>query len=91
MALTIEEIQDFAEWEAKRRQEFLEKSSQEILTIEAEDLTNQIKKLNSNLLNRPTDQISEIILTTAIIAKRLKLDLIDILENKIEIIRSRKY
>ena len=75
--MEISELQDFVDWETKR----LDESSDKELK------SHTVLKLD----NFSGEGFANMIIAACILARRNKIDIVDALANKIEIIRGRKY
>jgi NTP pyrophosphatase (non-canonical NTP hydrolase) len=105
----FDELNDFADWEAKRQEKLFEKRNEEMIFKDAIKLSEENGETMDALLNylglqrreklkdkvtakkELGSEIADVILTAAILAKRLNINISDVVEDKINIVRARKY
>ena len=107
--MEIDELNDFAEWESKRKEKLFGKTNEEMKLIDAVKLSEEVGEFMNELcksmglqrkekLEDPektkkelAKEFADVVLTAVILAKRLNIDISDALEEKIEIVRARRY
>ncbi len=105
--MEISELQDFVDWEMGRLEVLHGKGNEELKPWDAVKLSEEVGELQSEVLGHSglcrkekldmfstesfEKEFADVIISACILARRHKINIVDALTRKIEIIRGRKY
>ena len=105
--MEIEEIQDFADWEGKRKSKAFGMNDEKSKMYDSMKLSEELGELMDEILKQLNlqrkeklqnmdkkhlaEEFADVVLISFILARRFNIDMVDAIENKIETVRGRKY